>query len=85
MQRTQSRILLASLENSLEEIVGVKERRGVRSKSVEVLGGGSGWRRTLDSLVSIWIFFPDMGTMAGSFFKMYIYLLGFTRTFSYRM
>ena len=85
MQRTQSRILLASLENSLEEIVGVKERRGVRSKSVEVLGGGSGWRRTLDSLVSIWIFFPDMGTMAGSFFKMYIYLLGFTRTFSYSM
>ena len=57
MQRTQSRILLASLENSLEEIVGVRERRGVRSKSAEVLGGGSGWRRTLDSLVSIWIFF----------------------------
>lgn len=53
---------------------GEREKR-VRSKSAEVLGGGSGWRRTLDSLVSIWIFFPDMGTMAGSFFKcIFIYL-----------
>ena len=71
MQRTQSRILLASLENSLEEIVGVRERREVRSKSAEVLGDGSGWRRTLESLVRIWIFFPDMGTMAG---YIYIYI-----------
>ena len=77
MQRTQSSILLASLENRLVEIVGVRERRGVRSKSAEVLGGGSGWRRTLESLVRIWIFFPDMGPMAGSFFLkkcIFIYL-----------
>ena len=40
------------LENSLEEIVGVRGRR-----VAEVMGGVSGWGRTLESLVRIGLSF----------------------------
>lgn len=69
MQRPWGRSLLAYLENSLEEVVGVRGRR-----VSEVIGGGSGWGRTLESLVRIWTFIfliwePRQDFEQASFYK----------------
>ena len=85
MKRPQGRILLASLENSLEEIVGAREERSKKQVS-----RSTGWwvrlEKNLREPCEDLDFFPIMGTMAGSFlFLMYIYLSGCTRTFSYSM